>query len=248
MTSDSDRRSRGFRFSIRHVLAAMAVVALFFMGRAFLQDVDRKVAELQNQVRYYEAEAGYRRYRGSVRARAQERNAHRERRLLFGASLAGASLCGATITGGPSSFQGTALDDCDLEGASLTGGGSDFQGASFERANLRTAKLSGGGAAFQMARFTDADLSGATLRGGAGAFQGASLEDANLTGATIACSGGTAFQAVNVDGAQFQGADLSSIEAESLQSCHFRKPPTYDDATRFPSGFDAVDAGWQRVD
>jgi hypothetical protein len=84
------------------------------------------------------------------------------------------------------------------------------------------------------------------LTGGSAAFQGSTFQNARLIGAKIVC-GGAAFQGVNIDAAQFQGADVSAIPARNLEECYYKTPPTYDDQTRFPAGFDPVEQGWQRV-
>jgi hypothetical protein len=52
---------------------------------------------------------------------------------------------------------------------------------------------------------------------------------------------------VNISGARFERADLSAIDADNLASCYFVEPPTYDDRTVFPSGFDAEEQSWRRT-
>ena len=72
-----------------------------------------------------------------------------------------------------------------------------------------------------------------------------SFRDANLTKATIICGGRTAFVAVDIDNAKFEGANLTAIHAENLRSSYFASPPTYNSQTQFPAGFDPVNAGWR---
>lgn len=158
--------------------------------------------------------------------------------------LDGAYLHGMSIIGGM--FQSTSFKGSDLSGTTLTGGAASFQGARFDSANLTNATLTGGGASFQVASFVNADLTKATLTGGASSFQGASFEGAKLIDARVVVSGAGDFQSVNIDGAQFQGADLSTINPRSLESCYFDTSPCYNKKTRFPSGFDAAAQGWVR--
>ena len=100
--------------------------------------------------------------------------------------------------------------------------------------------------AFQLASFVNADLTGAVLTGGGSSFQGSTFEGSKLVGARLLCSGAS-FQAVDVTGANFRGADISTLEAESLKSCYFQSPPRYDGKTKFPVGFDPVDEDMEVV-
>ena len=54
------------------------------------------------------------------------------------------------------------------------------------------------------------------------------------------------FQGANISGARLEGADLSAVDSDDLAICNFDKPPTYDEKTKFPSGFDPVEQFWQR--
>jgi len=134
------------------------------------------------------------------------------------------------------SFRGS-----NLSGKTLTGNTSSFQGDLFENSNLANAKLLGGPSSFQGASFRNADLSGAVL---AGAFQCASFECAKLVDVQVTVSGSTEFQGVEIDKTQFQGADLSTINRLSLESCYFNDPPLYDEYTKFPKGFKPAQQGW----
>ncbi len=126
----------------------------------------------------------------------------------------------------------------------LGGDSAAFQFARFDGANLSEATLTGGGASFQASTFVGADLTGSVLSGGAMSFQSASFESANLRGARLSGS----FQVANIDSAHFEGADLSAISSEDLASCLFAKPPTFDESTIFPSGFDPVRNMWRMVE
>lgn len=213
--------------------------------------------------------------RGGARAKLRNLEAngvevdYRSANLLSHADLTGAQLRKAKLTGGLKAFYETKFDSADLTEARLTGSAA-FQKASFKHAKLAGATFDGGVASFQKARFDDANLVGARLVGGGSSFQEASFAQANLTGALLKGEG-TALQLVNLDGAnctdlqvictsaaaafqvaslndtRFAGADLSSLAWQSLKSCVFdsRHPPSYDDRTRFPDGFDPVKQGWK---
>jgi uncharacterized protein YjbI with pentapeptide repeats len=167
---------------------------------------------------------------------------------FYEANLSAANLTDVTLIG-QAAFQGTVFDRADLTNAVLKGDGSDFQEASFYRATLHNTRLSGGGSAFQEASFNNADLTNARLQGGGASFQLASFDDANLFGAAIVCDGPTAFQLASLNNADFSDADVSTIDARSLDSCKFNPvtPPKYTPQTRFPQGFDPVRAGWHKL-
>ena len=92
------------------------------------------------------------------------------------------------------------------------GPNAQLTGRSLQRAALRFADLSAANLSF--ARLTGADLTGAQLRGAD--LTGADLRGANLYGATLF-------------GAHLTGADLTGANL---------KGALYDDATRWPRGFD----------
>jgi uncharacterized protein YjbI with pentapeptide repeats len=184
------------------------------------------------------------------------------------ARLDGTDLRDATISVGGMAFPRACFNECDLRDATLEGDEGSFQGAQFDNANLANVELTGGGSAFQVASFAGADLSGATLTSSGSSFQGATFAGADLSGAVITCnhasfqevslegakligarvaSSGTSFGGVHIDGAQFQGADLSMVDRYSLDGCHFKTPPEYDEKTRFPAGFDPVHQRWTLV-
>ena len=163
---------------------------------------------------------------------------------FHGSSFESCLLQDANLNG---SFQGTDFNHCNLANSTLIGDNSSFQLASFADANLSGAVVTGGGAAFQLCSFVDADLSGAVLTGGGCSFQGANFQRAKLFGARIVCPNATAFSAVIIDSAKFQGADLSAIGARALESCYFEMPPSYDGNTKFPSGFDPSKQLWQKA-
>jgi uncharacterized protein YjbI with pentapeptide repeats len=193
------------------------------------------VQQLQNaklQIRLAES-------RAEILANATSQRSLRDKRMSARGGFEGIDLRGAVIEAGISAFQKSVFDYSDLSNASLTGGGSSFQGASFYKATLKNAKLAGGGSSFQLANFESADMTGAVLTGN---LQGVSLRNAECVGTTIKGS----FQGANIDGVQFQSADLSALRSEDLASCYYDAPPTYDANTKFPNGFDPVANGWKK--
>jgi uncharacterized protein YjbI with pentapeptide repeats len=191
--------------------------------------------------------------------------------LLSDADLTGAQLRKAKLTGSTKAFFKTKFDRADLTEAKLTGDAA-FQQASFTHARLADAVLNGGVSGFQMAKFDDATLLGARLNGGGSSFQGASFARANLTGAILKGEGAAlqlvnlddanctklqircasalaAFQVASLNNTRFAAADLSSLAQQSLRSCVFKPdtPPTYDDRTKFPAGFNPAKQGWRKA-
>lgn len=150
-----------------------------------------------------------------------------------------ADLRGFVIQAGEKAFERTNFDGSNLRDATLTGGDASFQGASFKFAKLNNSNLTGGDSSFKLAVFEYADLSGAVLKGD---FQGALFKSANCTGATIIGS----LNGANIDGAQFEDADLTGIGSNGLKSCYFGTPPSYNANTKFPVGFDPKELGWQQ--
>lgn len=227
------------RLKLRTALALVGGVALATGWYASMERLRSRDAWLRQQLfnARYEAQAAAWR----AEARADE--------LLYGAEqksapprvrFEGAKLPGVVITAGDGAFQRAVFDNADLSNGSLTAGVSSFQLASFNNAVLTGARLIGGGASFQLASFENADLENAVLRGN---LQSISLKNAKCIGATISGS----FQGANIDGAQFQRADLSAVKTNDLASCYFDSPPAFDRATKFPDGFDPVDQGWELV-
>jgi uncharacterized protein YjbI with pentapeptide repeats len=174
----------------------------------------------------------------------------------------------ALVEGGDSAFQNAIFHGGRLQGSTLRGDVSAFQNAQFNRSQLHGTTLTAGGASFQSASFADVDLSGATVSAECSSFQLASFAGANLSAVRLSCdhtsfqgvnftgaslvgatlrAQGQAFQGVRIDGAQFQRADLSEIDAQTLASCSFTEPPLYDDETRFPPRFDPVAQQWQHA-
>lgn len=221
----------------------MLIVALCFGWYSSTQLAKRETQRLQRLLAYSDNEASFGKMRAEISDVAEKAQVKSGGVGFSGAQLDGENLQDIKIIGGR--FQGTNFSDSNLKGASLTGGVSSFQGARFSNANLVNAKLTGGVSSFQAASFENADLTNAVLRGDGPAFQGSTFQGAKLIGTQILCSG-AAFQAVNIDGAQFPGADLSTIDPLALASCVFKTPPTYDDKTRFPVGFDPAKQGWRK--
>jgi uncharacterized protein YjbI with pentapeptide repeats len=233
---------RRLRFTIRDALAATMLLTLAFGWNASHRQAQREHAQLVRRLAYIEAENSWAKDRAEIFEDAKRRRTTAGP-LLHAVDLTGANLRGLNIRGDDIAFQLAIFNKADLSKATLTG---SFQGAQFTGANLAGAKLTGGGSSFQLSSFAGADLTGATLTGGGSSFQASTFQGAKLIGARINCSGAS-FQAVNIDDAQFQGADLSALDPGSLESCHFNTPPTYDDKTRFPNGFDPAAQGWNRI-
>jgi uncharacterized protein YjbI with pentapeptide repeats len=241
--SSPDAPRRRPQFTLRDALAATLLIALAFGWYASHRQAQREYAQLARRVNYDEAEADFGKRREESFHEAKVRRHTEPFRTLFGVDFSGSNLKGMTITGPDIAFQLAIFNDANLADARLAG---SFQGAQLKRANLAGAKLTGGGASFQGSSFEGANLTAATLTGGGSSFQGSTFRRANLTGARIVCSGAS-FQVVNIDAANFQAADLSTIEPGALASCHFKTPPTYDNQTRFPAGFDPQEHGWNRA-
>lgn len=204
-----------------------------------LQGAQRQMAEQEQHLRYAQDELE--RARNQVDELSRPRES--DRRAFWQTAFDGANLSGASITLPGNGFQRASFLECNLENATLHAGDSAFQIARFDRANLRNATLTGRDASFQEATFVGADLTGARLSGGASSFQRASFEDADLSGARLAGN----FQFANLSGARLEGADLSALDGPSLGSCYFDQPPTYNDETRFPTGFGPEMHLWRRT-
>ena len=149
--------------------------------------------------------------------------AHLERALLSGANLEGADLFKAH------------LDAADLEGTSLRGAGlllASLNDTVLWSANLEAARLYGAsleGAALKGANLKNAGLTGANLKDAG--VHGAVLAGADLTGANLE---GAGLEGANLEGTNLQGANLrGAVLLGAL----------YDDATTWPSGFDAAAEG-----
>jgi uncharacterized protein YjbI with pentapeptide repeats len=234
------------RFSVRALLMLTLLLAVALGWRSSVQQAQRQRSALEQQlaeqkVHLEYAERELNRARDDLSDLAQPKQDRS--RVLYGAQFEGASLRGVTMSHPGNAFQGTSFRGCDFTGATLEGDVAAFQLARFDDAKLAGAKLIGGNAAFQGATFVNADLTEATLTGGPSSFQTASFENANLKNTRLAGS----FQGVNLSGARLAGADLSAIRAEDLDGCYFRDPPTYDEATKFPQGFDPAVKLWRKA-
>lgn len=227
------------RFTLRTLLFFTLVVSMalgwYSSGQSARQQLARRTIEL----RYAEQEL--RRARDDLKDQGRPKQPNP--RAFWEAELDGAQLPDVTISSPTNAFQRASLKNCNLQNAKLETGGSAFQGARFDGSNLRNAKLTGGASSFQLATFVGCDLTGAVLSGIGTSFQLASFEDATLVGTTLVGS----FQGVNISAARFEGADLSALSSNSLESCYFKEPPTYNRQTRFPLGFDPAANLWQRV-
>lgn len=227
------------RFSIQTLLMLILLLATLFGWYSSSQRVETQLREQEVRLRYAVEELE----RSRDELRDRDRRLEDKTRVLWQTNFDGAQLSGATIASLSNAFQRASFNDCQLENATLEGGTSAFQLAKFDRAKLTNAKLTGGGASFQAATFVDADLKGAVLTGAGSSFQGASFENANLAQAKLVGS----FQSVNISGAHLEGADLSALDSDSIGSCYFKDPPTYDDQTKFPADFDPVAKLWKRI-
>lgn len=252
MAEDSVHSDRPSRFTIREMMMAITVVAIVLGWFASIQRVqikaDRRVAAAEKREAYLKYQADFGKDMQESRQRqgqqALDQSPAGKKRTFSEAVFNRINMSGIQATG---IFQKVAFEQCILRDAKLTGSDSSFQFANFHKCNLVDATLSGGGASFQLCSFAGADLSRATLSGGGASFQGASFENAIAIGTRIITTGGSAFQLVNLSSAQFQGADLSTIPKISLESCVFDAPPSYDDATRFPKGFDPKAQLWNKT-
>ncbi len=240
MGTSPQNGARRPQFTIRTALLTMAAVALAF---AWYNSV---IALRQKNEKYLAHLARAQSEILNARSRAEWAQEPKDKMSgrggLSNICLDGVNLRNISIR---ASFQNASFQNSDLRGSTLIGDASSFQYARFDNANLAGATLSGAGASFQAASFADADLSGAVVTGN---LQCATFEGAKLIGARIVVSSPVDFQSVNIDGAQFQGADLSTITPEALESCYFYRPPLYDKTTLFPNGFDPAAHGWSRAD
>jgi uncharacterized protein YjbI with pentapeptide repeats len=215
------------------------LVAMVLGWHSSVRDARRQLARQTIQLRYAEQEL--RRARDDLKdqGRAKQPNS----RAFREADLDGAHLPEVTISSPTNAFQRASLKNCNLQNATLEAGGAAFQGARFDGSNLANAKLTGGASSFQSATFVGCDLTDAVLSGVGSSFQLASFEDATLVGAKLVGS----FQLVNISRARFEGADLSALMRDSLESCYFKEPPTYNRQTRFPLGFDPATNSWRQA-
>ena len=126
-------------------------------------------------------------------------------------------------------------------------GGADLRGARLDQVDCRSrtppytdlARADLTGASLRNARLGPASLAGAILAGAKLQdtwFGHANLANANLTGAKLQ---GARLEQANLQGAKLEGADLSGAD---LGRADLRSA-TYDHATAFPVGFDAVGRG-----
>jgi uncharacterized protein YjbI with pentapeptide repeats len=245
MTQVHNRVGLTPQFLISTTLAFVALVAMAGLWITSARRTNAMNERLVSQLQSAQSELKFSKSRVDSRPTAQERT-RLSKGLLSETDLRFINFRNARLTTGNTAFAGSTFDGGDFSNAVITAGDSSFQNAHFNKAILTDATLEGGVGAFQLASFENADLSGATLAGVGSAFQCASFANAKLHGTRFKCTSGTAFQAANIDGAQFDGADLSMLDRQSLESCYFDTPPTYDDRTSFPSGFDPVARMWTR--
>jgi uncharacterized protein YjbI with pentapeptide repeats len=267
MEEAAAREKRRMRFTVREMMLVMAIIALAFGWYRSEREANAESRRLQQRLLGLRLQSQTGPFRDEANRDEGQTRIPSTTRVLSGIDLKRASLRGVSLSAGRQpAFQSTIFKECDLENATLTAGVSSFQRAQFDEANLAGVTLTGSGSSFQLATFDDADLTAAqlegnfqassfvcarlvraTLKGGGTAFQGASFAGADLSGAKL-IGGGASFQSVDIDGARFVGADLTGLEARNLASCHFETPPTYDEATKFPAGFDPKLEGWNRVE
>lgn len=227
--------SRRMRFSVRGLCVSFLFAAVIGGWYSSLRRFNSERRYLENCLRYAERELG----RATDQLSDLPRPNRTERLILEGSNLAD-----STIASPRNAFQKASFCECLLENATLEGGGASFQLARFDDAKLRRAKLKGGVASFQCASLVNADLTGAELSGEGSSFDGANFEKAILINAKLLGS----FQGVNISGAKLAGADLTSINSETLAGWYFKVPPTYDAKTKFPAGFDPVKYFWRKTE
>lgn len=137
-------------------------------------------------------------------------------------------------------LKGTNLKKADFRGANLTG--SILAEANLQEANLLSAEL-------RNVNLVAADLKGANLQ--QASLQGARLSLANLQQTNLQ---GTGFYFADLQQANLQEANLlgailqeANLRGANLQKSDLRgtnlKGAVYDDATKFPKGFDPFKAG-----
>ncbi len=228
------------RVSVRGLLVLVVLAALLLGWASSERRAARERRIQEDRLRYAEEEL--RRARDEVRDLSRGIRADPSR-SFWQAGLDGSNLARMTIVSDANAFQRASFRRGILEGARLEGGDASFQHARFDGAKLARATLKGEGSSFQAATFDGADLTAATLQGGPSSFQGASFEGATLVNATLIGS----FGGANLSAARLEGADLTAIAPADLAGCHFRVPPTFNAATRFPPGFDPAERGWARV-
>ena len=191
---------------------------------------------------------------------------------LTQADLGRANLKGARLTG--TKIQKANLEGADLKGADLKGADlkeaemqkSNFENAILKEASLEFCTLEGAnleGADLEGANLKGAELQGANLRGASlykVTGENAHIFDTNLEGADLreAYLGEAELQRSNLKGANLKGANLedvdlqeanlkgANLEGANLQGTDFRGTE-YDDATRFPEGFNPGERGMVRV-
>jgi uncharacterized protein YjbI with pentapeptide repeats len=221
------------------LLLLTLLVAMLLGWHSSVQDAKRQLALNANRLQYAESELE----RARDELKDRDRPKQTAARMFWQAEFDGAYLRDVTISSPGNAFQRASLKDCDLENATLQAGGAAFQFARFDGSSLVNAKLTGGGASFQLTTFVACDLTGAVLAGAGASFQGSSFENATLVRARLTGS----FQNVNISGAHFEGADLSALDSQSIESCYFKEAPTYDGETAFPAGFEPVANLWRRT-
>ena len=237
------------RFSIRTALTVTAITALAFGWYVSVQRVkqrsEKEIASLAKRLSYQEWKSDWGKDHLAAQVNAKSRDGSKgnaaNKGVFSSAVFNRVNMQGISVAG---MFQGVTFDHCILQDATLNGGSASFQGANFDGCNLVNAKLIGSDGSFQMSSFVNADLTNAVLTGGASSFQGSAFQGAKLIGAIVLCPDVTSFQLVNIDRAQFQGADLSSVDCVALESCTFDAPPHYDGNTQFPVGFDPSKQLW----
>ena len=238
MNSLQTQTKRRPQFTTRTVMMVTLLLAVMLGWRSSVRRGELQMAQQANRLAYAEQELARARDELQDRVRVKPDRS----RALWMAALDGANLSGMTIASPTNPFQRASFKDCNLENATLQGGTSSFQLAQFDGADLIKATLTGGDCAFQNATFVGADLTGAVLTGGGVSFQASSFENATLIGARLTGS----FQGANISGAHVEGADLSALDGNSLASCYFKDPPTYDGQTKFPAGFAPPAQLWRR--
>lgn len=228
------------RFNIRELVLLIVIVTFGYGWFSAEQRLDRERRLMETERKYLEAKLD----RVKDELQDQVRGPRPDPwRSFWEAGLEGSNLVGMTLASRGNAFQRANFRKCNLKDAVLQGGVAAFQIARFDGADMIRCQLTGEASSFQRASFAAANLTEAILSGGSGSFQATTFENAVLIGARLSGD----FQNSNLSGARFESADLSAITKESLASCYFKVPPTYDSRTTFPAGFDPDFHLWKLV-
>jgi len=133
--------------------------------------------------------------------------------------------------------------DCTDRGNKIDMRGTNFSGTKLQQARFIDVNLTG-------AQFQEADLTGATFEGEELQLEATNFQRAILIGASLSGDLGKAnlqgadLQKAKLNGVDLTGADLRGADLRSVDLAGIRLDGAlYTPATRFPEGFDPVQAG-----